>query len=183
MITFLSQIPFLNTALIACLLSGLVFIFLRANKKYKGTVSKYPYIFMLVFYGLLLISILFYPSVTHPDEYIDVNYFQLIPFKSIVNFVVNRNYIQILGGIIITIPIVPLTLLNFKGLSLKTTSLITSAIVLLIEPLQLLINILTKYPNKIIDIDDLILNSVGLLISICLIKGYQKILNKAPAHI
>lgn len=173
--TFLSQMPFLNIILMACLLLGLASIFLNVNKKREYATLDYIFIFTFILYSLLLVSILFYPSVKYSNEHIDINYFQVIPFKSITDFIINKNYIQILGGFMITAPMIPLLLLNLRKLSLKTASVIALVIVLLIEPLQLMINIITNYPNKIIDIDDFILNSIGLLLSICLVKIYHKI--------
>lgn len=178
MITLLLQFPFLSIISRACLVTIFIFVFLRLSKKCRGKSINYLYVFILTFYSLLLISILFYPSVRYSNENIDINYFQLVPFKSISGFISNGIYMQILAGIIVTVPIAPLLYLNFKKVSIHKLSLITLVIVLLIEPVQLIINIITNYPNRIIDIDDFILNSIGWGISICLVMLWKKYLNR-----
>lgn len=177
MMTAFFQIPFLSILLIACLFTSLICIYLKFSKTRTYKTLNYVYMFTFIYYNLLSISVLFSPSVRYSNEHIDINFFQMIPFKSISNFISNGNHVQILAGIIITIPLAPLVYLNFKKTSIPKVSLITFVIVLLIEPVQFVINVLTRYPNKIIDIDDFILNIIGWGISICSIKVLEKCSN------
>ena len=64
----------------------------------------------------------------------------------------------------------------------------TSAVSLLIEITQLVINLSTRYPIRVLDVDDLILNITGIVIAIILTRvigknpKIQKVLQKIFYH-
>lgn len=102
---------------------------------------------------------------------------QFIPFKSIYELVKSKNLIQIFGNIILLMPL-PLLL---QGVNNKRYSKINYIKIILltsigIELSQLIINILTKIRNHVIDIDDIFLNILGGVILVVFYKPINNII-------
>jgi glycopeptide antibiotics resistance protein len=85
-------------------------------------------------------------------------------------------YVQIFGNILLLFP-----LSIFVGFILKKNESIWKIILIGIltsigiEIIQLGINIATQFPNKVMDIDDLILNTCGIIIGAMVYKCLQNI--------
>lgn len=128
------------------------------------------YVFLCSAYVLMAFIILFKPYNYKGDMDLTlINFINLEAFKTISIYIQDQNYIPIIGNIIITLPLFPLSyvLLN-RFVSMKKCFLILLILILIIEPLQLTIDIITMYPNKVVDIDDFILNLSGYLIGFIL---------------
>lgn len=110
-------------------------------------------------YILILFSLLFTASFTYSTT---ITY-QLIPFKSIIEYI-NKGSLKIFEYIIISIPIPILLCLNFKTLNNKKCLLYSFFIVLLFEPIQLLLNIMSRRNYRIINIDDCLLYMIGCFV-------------------
>lgn len=93
--------------------------------------------------------------------------YQLIPFKTIINsFKTNTWFLQVIGNILLLSPIPILySLLRKKMPSIKILILMGASISLIIELTQLVINIACDFPSHVVDIDDFILNTIGVTIS------------------
>ena len=133
---------------------------------------------LLLFYFLTLIRITLFPITIFSHEQLAEfwNHFkdkiqpiQYIPFKNIILILQSSNWQkQILGNIILLVPLpilVGLLLELYHKYSLKfiiLSGLITS---FLIELGQFFINFIVQYPLRVVDIDDIILNFIGVLIA------------------
>lgn len=127
-----------------------------------------------LFYILSLIKVVFFPilylyenDMTFTLDY----YYQLIPFATIIKVAAFGNWIQIIGNVALLLPLpIFILLLSRKPIGIKKTFLISLAVSLSIEIIQFVINLLTKEPNKVADVDDLILNVTGALIGWVLMR-------------
>lgn len=148
---------------------------------------KLCYVGIIELYVMLLISVTIFPIRIIPDEMKTGNnsimdFCQLVPFKDIITIIKNNGIIsvQFVGNIILLLPFPVLigyisSNVNYKLLFFK--SLLFS---FGIEMIQLIIDILLSYPSRIFDVDDIILNGVGIIIGIFIFKmliKQQKIYN------
>lgn len=103
---------------------------------------------------------------------------QLIPFRTIINVFHNSTAVfpQIAGNIILLFPL-PI-LLGFSRKVKKTNSIILISIFFSfsIELMQLFINVITHFGSRTVDIDDIILNSIGILAGTVVFHLIKKIL-------
>ena len=116
-------------------------------------------------------------------------FYQLIPFTSIKNYFHGSGIVQLAGNIVLLSP-----LAVFAEVFLQQrpkawiVTLGVSAVSLLIEITQLIINLTTRYPRRVADVDDLILNIAGVVIAIILTRvigknqKIRKILQKIFYH-
>ncbi|SET28182.1 VanZ family protein [[Clostridium] polysaccharolyticum] len=141
----------------------------------------------LWFLGILEIYILFIfstgilpirmPTSDRIVEYNLSDSIQLIPFQSISHLIKNNTLFnrQIIGNLILLFPL-PIFLgflnKNRKYISLFLLSFLSS---IMLETLQLFINLITKYPSRIIDIDDIILNTTGIIAGLVVFIIIKKI--------
>lgn len=139
----------------------------------------------LFFFGMYLCmvyKILFHPYIIHGGDlnYPELIYYNFDIFNTISEYIENANYVPLFGGILITIPMFPIFYMVFhKKVTKQKCALLCIMIVTAIEPLQLIINLITQYPNKVIDIDDFLLNLIGLVIGFILTDLWNKIVKKS----
>ncbi len=98
---------------------------------------------------------------------------QFIPFKTIIgNFSSTSGLIQLFENIILLIPIAfflkYLAKRNYSGIKIIMTVCICSVA---IEIMQLIITIITIFPMHATDIDDVILNTLGVALFLCITKN------------
>lgn len=110
------------------------------------------------------------------------DYMQLVPFGSILDICsswtkFSHNWLQIVGNIILLMPLAIFVSIKTKYQP-KETLKICLASCLLIEMSQLLIDIITQSPSRIFDVDDIILNMLGVIIIISI----SKLLNKQKVN-
>lgn len=115
--------------------------------------------------------------------------YQLLPFASIKNYFQGSGIVQLAGNIVLLSPLV-----FFAEIFLQQrpkawiVTLGVSAVSFLIETMQLAINLVTRYPCRVADVDDLILNIAGVVIAIILTRiigknqKIQKVLQKIFYH-
>lgn len=135
--------------------------------------KKYVFKILFIIYILLVIRITTFPitiisreasNEVHAQFGKYIQYYQLIPFKTICGVGSYNFFKQIICNILMFIPfsiLVKGIKSNLKGWQVILMGVICS---LFIELLQLCINILTRFPNRVCDIDDLILNSIGVIL-------------------
>lgn len=152
----LNSVQWLNIILISVVL-WLAVLFIKKNIRNR------PLLLLEIIYIFAVTVILFLPTGVHMTE-IDFNYFQLVPFKQISSYIENNNYFSIIANTFILFP-VPL-FIYFNRVHFKNNIIFSLIVAIAIEPIQLIINIVTQYPNKIIDIDDFIMELTGIMIGL-----------------
>jgi glycopeptide antibiotics resistance protein len=102
----------------------------------------------------------------------------LVPFRTLENYFARHlptQIAQIIGNIAVLLPLPILLRLNFPKISFRRVAAISVILTVLIEPLQLLVNVIIRAPYNSIDIDDLILNAVGAVIGLCVAKAIMTV--------
>ena len=152
---------FLTPVLIETAIIGTIILLFRKNIKNKFL------LYIEIFYALYLISFFFYPVDFNSPERLEYSQANLIPFKQITDYIVNKNFISLFGNMLIIFPL-PI-LLYINKFSMRKISIFSLLIAIAIEPLQYILNLVTQYPNRIIDIDDTILRVIGVIFALIII--------------
>lgn len=153
------------------------------KKKYRY--CKFVFIAALILYILSIIQITMFPIYIMDKDQIKAireelgssfKYYQIIPFKTIRNTLINSAWKkQILGNIIMFIPLpIFIGFMNKKNICFIRILLLGISFSVGIESIQLIINIIVKFPSRVADIDDIILNSMGVLIGLILFAIIRK---------
>ena len=166
-------------------------------KQHKWQI-RYWLIPVFLCYALLLMKLTIFPIHIFDKETLDIitkdsgKYlvlYQLLPFASIKNYFQGSGIVQLAGNIVLLSPLVV-----FAEIFLQQrpkawiVTLGVSAVSFLIETMQLVINLVTRYPCRVADVDDLILNIAGVVIAIILTRiigknqKIQKVLQKIFYH-
>ncbi|MDR1272579.1 MAG: D-alanyl-D-alanine carboxypeptidase family protein, partial [Clostridiales Family XIII bacterium] len=90
----------------------------------------------------------------------------LVPFKTIAEYIYEGDHIQIMGNFLILFPLPALLHFNFPKMGLRALSTAAFCTAILLEPLQLLVNIITGTAANVIDIDDFLLNASGCFLGL-----------------
>jgi glycopeptide antibiotics resistance protein len=155
--------------LLVLLFSALLILFQRKQKK---SLIQYIILISFCYYLVKLVSVTFFPfdisfteearksllgTQAHPN---------FVPFRSIIDSIDNRtSWVQNGGNLLLLLPFgFYLPLLKRKVLSFKTVVLSGGLFSLTIEILQGCMNYLVGYNYRIVDIDDIILNTIGCLV-------------------
>ena len=136
----------------------------------RKRMNKISYIIIFVIYMIMIFNMTIYAR--HIEGYS----YNLIPFKTIIGYWTFSSYynilVNILGNIIIVMPIQFLIIKIFDIENFKKCILIDFMLILLIESLQLITH------TGIFDIDDIILNLTGMSIMYLVTTGKHQILYK-----
>ncbi|WP_195251918.1 VanZ family protein [Romboutsia sp. 1001713B170207_170306_H8] len=174
----------LFTFLISIILYSVLFIYL---KKSKYNFKKIFYITLLYFYGVIVFHITILPL---PLDKIGVEslqlasynnyYLNLIPFNDFIKMDKFSFIKQVIGNIVMFIPLgflLPLSFEKCKDIKILIKySFLTS---LLIELSQLIICLLwIRAPYRVFDINDLLLNLLGSLLGYILYCNILKVILK-----
>ena len=129
------------------------------------------------FYIVCLAKIVFFPIYIPSKEQVlrfknampeDFCMVQYVPLKTIGVTLQSSNWLlQIGGNIVLLVPLVVFAgvFLDYKKkYSVAKTVVIGVGVSILIETIQGIMNYMIQYPNRIADIDDILLNSFGVLI-------------------
>ncbi len=145
---------------------------------------RYWLIPMFLCYALLLIKLTVFPIYIFDKEKLDIImegqgkyfvFYQLIPFASIRDYFRAGGIIQLVGNIALLSPMAVFAEAFFRQRPKAwIVTLGVSAVSLLIEITQLVINLTTRYPRRVPDVDDLILNITGVVIAIILTRVIGK---------
>lgn len=102
-------------------------------------------------------------------------FYQIIPFSSIKNYFHAGTIIQMIGNIILLSPLVLFIeiFLNQRPKAWKV-ALAASTVSFTIEIAQLFINLSTGHPSRVADVDDIILNTAGVILTIILTRYIGK---------
>ena len=165
--------------LVYCILIILTYIWYRKSKK---TSCKYWVYALFVFYLLYLIRLAFLPLYFNIDgSFSDIAasrsegkvFMQLVPFKAITDMLDGPFWFrQIVGNIAFLFPLpIFIGLFQYQR-PMKSLKLIIIGVSfsLFIEITQYILNKITSFPNNVTDIDDLILNSFGVILGVIILS-------------
>lgn len=154
------------------------------QKKLKLTNFRFEFIVFLVFYSLFLVKATILPiwifdkdtlKETHDSTGDFMVYYQIVPFKTIRNYFINNAWIQQIGGNLLLLMPIPLIFsVTSKIIRYKRIIIFGMMLSLGIEIIQLAINITTQFPIRVADIDDIIINTTGVVIGIGVSVAIQK---------
>ncbi|MDT0110763.1 VanZ family protein [Listeria booriae] len=170
-----------GVALVLLYMIMLVVLFIISKIRKKRVISIDFFIqASFILYLMMLAKYTLLPIRLFADADISAaTYFQLTPLTSILFYLQNLDVpvygIQLFGNLILLLPFA--IYLNIKKQRSLMFNIITPIIISLsIETLQLLIDFITQFPNKIFDVDDLLLNVAGFLIGALLSKYARAII-------
>lgn len=121
-----------------------------------------------------------YADFTQHIKGISLQGLQPIPFETIKGILEIKAFagaIQIVGNILLLMPLAFIVVWIVNYTNKKVSLALGLVATCLIETIQLLVNLITRFPCHAVDVDDLILNYAGYLIAILiiyLIKKYLK---------
>lgn len=166
---------FPNTFLILFFLIFIVTIIIRLVKKNNSL--RFFYVGIIELYVLLLISVTILPINIIDSSLMKaksglVNCFQLIPFRTITKIFRYDGFlsIQLIGNIVLLLPLPILIGFVVKNKSFAVLFIKCTMFSLGIEIAQVCIDLVLQYPSRRFDVDDIILNIIGILIGIVIFK-------------
>lgn len=150
----------------------LVFYKVRAHHKYR---IWYPLLFAL--YILFLIKFVIFPLIIFFEGgeesmyYLSNPYTQLIPFHFLSEY--RAGYLgtkQIVGNIVLLVPLVFFIRFILESRTAaairRKTFFFCVGISAAIEGIQLILDLATHYSNRIMDVDDILLNALGVILGL-----------------
>ena len=156
--------------------------------KKRNVTIQYWIIPVFVIYLLYLLKVTLFPIFIFDQETIEkvkegvenyLVFYQLKPFASIVNYFREGAMIQLIGNVILLSPLVVFGEIVTRGKwRITRMILLVSSVSLLIELLQLVINYSTGYPYRVADVDDLILNVTGVIITMLVLRAAKKAVSR-----
>lgn len=162
--------------LLLCIGCGICW-FVRKRQNWK---VRYWIIPIFLCYMLLLIQITLFPIIIYDEAVLNEmregagKYFtsyQFIPFASIKNYARPGAKVQLVGNIVLLAPLALFAeIFLCQRVKAWKVALAVSAVSFLIEVIQLITNMLTGYPCRVADVDDLILNTFGVVVTILLTR-------------
>lgn len=168
-------VTFILFYIIVLLLTYLIY------KLKKNNTNNFSVIAIFAFYLLCVFKLTILPIIIIKSSYImenlpDVTFTQFVPFKTFMNLrYFDVRSMQVLYNVIMLLPLpIFIELISKKKHTSVNLVLIGFCTSLFIECIQLLIDILTKYPCKVCDIDDLITNTLGVFLGVLIIKYARK---------
>jgi glycopeptide antibiotics resistance protein len=153
-----------------------VLAFTYCKGKSRATRQNAWYVFAVrffgLFYALTAIVVVFKLEIIGNAKTEALSPFggNIVPFRTIIQYIGERNSVQLIGNIVALLPLPILLHLNFPQMSFKKCCIIALCTTALVEPVQLLINTAFNARANIIDIDDFLLNTAGCLLGLALVK-------------
>jgi glycopeptide antibiotics resistance protein len=159
-----------NLFLILKIVIALFIIFIAINfvkHKNKKKLIEYIVSLGLFLYVAGVVKVAIFPfhifiGDKHPfNIYLLNQYIELLPFRSIVISLTRGIWIQVIGNIIMFVPLGVFIGLYKSNYLFNNVILLVFLYSLLIEITQLCISLVTGYPSRVFDTSDLILNTIG----------------------
>lgn len=143
-------------------------LMLRLIKKNKGNAIKVVYILLFWVYIVSFIGLVFFPIITGMKIKNFKPAINLIPFNTIQEmwgYGFSKFFKQIIGNILLFAPMGALVPLLFEKFNKwKKIILLGLCISFSVELIQLSMDLISKYNIKVCDVDDVILNVIGIII-------------------
>ena len=143
----------------------------------KNRIFRYWVLGTFILYSFFVINLVILPITIYSKETLEhiyaefegqITYIQMIPFKTILNtFQTSGWKRQVWGNILLLypLPVFIEIMSNFK-ISVKKVFAIGFCVSFSLELCQLIISLLTHFPSRICDVDDLLLNTFGIFLGI-----------------
>lgn len=166
MMICLNSVNFVFVFLISVIISYIIYI--KTKKNYT-----FIFVCLVTLYITFFICITIFPITILSKSELDmlhsrvgeyITYHQLIPFKTILGVGSFNFFRQVVCNVLlfVPIPIIIKTIANkMSGVKVILAGMSCS---FFLEIIQLLIDVITRYPCHVCDIDDFILNSIGVII-------------------
>lgn len=165
------SIPMGVIAFIAASLSVIICRREKLRTDRRGALRMFLTRFLGLWWAVAAISLLFktmgFTMDGQGDPFAAVN---LVPFKTIAEYIENRNRVQIFGNMLVLFPFPALLYFNFPKMNNRNYLVTVLCVTVLIEPIQLLINVIANISANVIDIDDFLLNAAGCLLGLTALK-------------
>lgn len=167
--TYLSQFPYNDLFVLSCQIWILyIGYYLLKHKSYIGfrklIISGFTVLY-IVFFWQLYVRIPPCRAIGKSPYVI----LQMVPFHTIKH----SNYISTFGNLVMLI-FLPIALYLNLG-SFKWTWIVSIFISVMIEPVQFLIDWMTRFPQYVVDIDDTIMQMSGCIIGLLLVSGFRQL--------
>lgn len=152
--------------------------------KKRNFKTRYWVIAAFVCYVLMVIELTLFPIHIYNAETLEAIrkgsgkyfvFYQIVPFASIKNYFQAATWIQLVGNMVLLAPLAVFleVFLRQRVKAWKVVVMAASAS-FLIEILQLAENYITGYPERVADVDDLLLNIAGVALTILLTRFIGK---------
>ncbi|WP_434564842.1 VanZ family protein [Thermoanaerobacterium thermosaccharolyticum] len=165
-------------------LKAILFIFFipLIIKQFKSTKNIVIVTFMagFIIYAIELISIVFFPITFYPPMPNYTPNVNIVPMKDIIILMrlqpINIVIKNVVGNIILFIPLGFFVPIIYRKMNkFNYTLLLGLCVSVFIEIAQFIIDYLTKYPNHTCDVNDVILNIIGLILGFIIQRGIRKV--------
>ena len=155
--------------------------------KRKNIKVHYWLVPVIAIYIIELIDTTIFPIYTYDMRQELGKYFKpysIVPFASIKEYLTTDTCIQLIGNLVLLSPIVVFIEIYTKGKwSAKKVILSASFVSVFIEVTQLIITYLTGFPARFADIDDIIINSLGVVITFFITRFVERLIkNNQKSH-
>ena len=144
-------------ALAAAFLSAAIFKFFSKPQARK-LIGFFVVTFFAAAYIFMACNILF--SITRFGIYKDTSPFSgnYVPFKTIIEYIERGSFgmfvTQVAGNVLVTLPLPFVVWFYSRRRSMKRVTIVSLLITAVIEPVQILLNVLIGGPTNIIDVDE-----------------------------
>lgn len=165
-------------------ITSILFIYFT-NKVNKTITAEYLllricfifYVLLIIKFAILPVWIFFNADILKSLHIPLSNFIQHIPFNTISSTIESGTWtIQILGNIILFAPVpIFIELTKDYTFNLKELLILGFKLTICLEFAQGLIILLTRYPSKVVDIDDIILNVAGIVAAYSVLRILSKV--------
>ena len=170
--TYLAQFPFGTLAGLAVVVTGAFAALYFMRHRTSPSLSWLLLRAATIYYLLLFLALFWYPATlrgTQDDASLLPLVIQLIPLSTLLH----ADPVSTWGTFALLVPLPVLVYLHCR--SMKRTCAAALVIALLIEPVQLLINTLTGFPNFVVDVDDVLLQLLGCVAGMLVIAAAKRL--------
>ena len=163
------------------LLSAVYFVYRRKQRKLKFLVPTAIILYVMLVLQVTVFQIYIVKNGMAETIFGEVKKYhagwQLIPFQTIRRTLSNPIvfFRQCGGNILLLLPVPVLIGIIREDFNTRKTFFIGVLLSICIELMQFLTNWLTGYPGHVVDVDDILLNGIGVLAGTVLINGIRKI--------
>ncbi|GHU52920.1 hypothetical protein AGMMS49975_09780 [Clostridia bacterium] len=140
--------------------------------------------FLDIAYITAVFVLLFSPFLHESRDFI-YNKYQFVPFETINRYLYFYNLrhssnilLQLLGNVAIMLPLPPLLYATFRKMPFFAVAAVSILLTATIEPIQYIIDSRMNTYRFVVDVDDTILNELGIIISLVFVGIFDIIYHK-----
>lgn len=175
MLTYIEQIPYMGVFIITLAVWGIRMGLYYCIKRENPKITHIFWLLLSSGYAVIFIVFYIWPvSFKALSPEYNIGKVQMIPFHTMMQ----TSCLHIAGNLAIPFLLPFLLHYNFLSQSVKKTMLYSLLVAAMIEPVQLMINRCTHFPNFVVDIDDWILQVIGCAIGVGVISFWRLVIRK-----